>query len=88
MITAHRDELPEPLAAVAGDQLALADAVAALRHYSLVRVVADGLLCTDFSRPCGPRQTAEQVWADCAVRLLGAAFPSPGSGIATWPERE
>jgi hypothetical protein len=43
MITAHRDELPEPLAAVAGDQLALADAVAALRHYSLVRVVADGL---------------------------------------------
>jgi hypothetical protein len=43
LLAKHANELPEPLAATAADPLALADAVAALRRYSLVRVVADGL---------------------------------------------
>jgi hypothetical protein len=36
LLTTHHEELPKPLAAAAGDPIALADVVAALRRYSLV----------------------------------------------------
>jgi hypothetical protein len=41
LLAAHNEELPEPLAAA--NPLTFADAVAALRRYSLIRVIGDGL---------------------------------------------
>jgi tetratricopeptide (TPR) repeat protein len=91
LLTAHHEELPEPLAAVAGDQLALADAVAALRRYSLVRVVADGLFVHRLLQAvvrAALDEYAERIWAGAAVRLLRVGFPYPSDAVATWPECE
>jgi tetratricopeptide (TPR) repeat protein len=91
LLSHYHEALPEPLAIVAGDPLALADSVAALRRYSLVRVVADGIfvhrLLQTVVRTSLDRET-EQAWAACAVRLLHAGFPAPKEGVASWPESE
>jgi hypothetical protein len=49
LLAAHGDVLPEPLATAVADPLALGHAVTALRGFSLVRVVVDGL----FAHPAG-----------------------------------
>jgi hypothetical protein len=43
LLAAHPDQLPQPLTATTGDPLALADAIAALRRFSLVSITGDGL---------------------------------------------
>jgi tetratricopeptide (TPR) repeat protein len=89
LLAAHPDVLPEPLAVVAADPLLLADAVAALRRSSLVRVVADGLfthrLLQTVVRASLDSRT-EQAWAAAAVRLLRAGFPEESDQVANWPE--
>jgi hypothetical protein len=89
LLAARADELPEPLASVARDPLALGDSVAALRRYSLVRVVADGLfvhrlLQTIVGAALEPN--TERVWTSAAVRLLRAGFPDDSKEVATWAE--
>jgi hypothetical protein len=91
LLITHHDELPELLATTATDPLALADAVAALRRYSLVRVVADGLfvhrlLQTVVRSALGVE--AERAWAASAIRLLHASFPRNSDEKSTWPECE
>jgi hypothetical protein len=90
LLATHHDQLPEPLAAAAGDPLALADAVAALRRYSLIRVVADGLYVHRLLQTVV--RTALDVeakpWAAGAVRLLRSGFPRRSDEVATWPEWE
>jgi TIR domain/Tetratricopeptide repeat len=87
LLAAHSEELPGPLAAA--DPLTLADAVAALRRYSLVRVVADGLfvhrLVQAVVRGALDAET-ERVWAAGAIRLLHAGFPHDSSVAGNWPE--
>jgi tetratricopeptide (TPR) repeat protein len=89
LLAAHAQELPEPLARAATDPLALADTVAALRRYSLVRVVADGLyvhrLLQAVVRAAEDADT-ERAWVATAVRLLRAGFPDRSSEVADWPE--
>jgi tetratricopeptide (TPR) repeat protein len=89
LLAAHSNALPEPLGSAARDPLAFADAVAALRRYSLVRVVADGLyvhrLLQTVIRTALESET-EQAWATAAIRLLYAGFPTPSSEVANWPE--
>jgi tetratricopeptide (TPR) repeat protein len=89
LVAALHDQLPEPLTAVAGDPLALADAVAALRRYSLIRVVADGLyvhrLLQTVIRTTLDTDT-ECAWAATAVRLLRVGFPSETDEVVNWPE--
>jgi hypothetical protein len=89
LLAAHAQELPEPLARVATDPLALADTVAALRRYSLVRVVADGLcvhrLLQAVVRAAEDADT-ERAWVATAVRFLRAGFPDRSSEVANWPE--
>jgi tetratricopeptide (TPR) repeat protein len=89
LLASHHDQLPEPLMATAGDPLALADAVAALRRYSLIRVVADGLyvhrLLQTVIRTALDAEV-ERAWAATAVRLLRAGFPSESDKVAAWPE--
>jgi tetratricopeptide (TPR) repeat protein len=91
LITTHHEQLPEPLTAMAGEPLGLADAVAALRRYSLIRIVADGvyvhrLLQTVIRTALEAHD--ERAWAATAVRLLRSAFPHRSDDVATWPECE
>jgi hypothetical protein len=79
LLARHAEELPEPLASTAVDPLALADAVAALRRYSLVRVVADGLYVHRLLQAVVRADldaAAQQSWADAAVWLANAGFPN------------
>jgi tetratricopeptide (TPR) repeat protein len=91
LVATRRKELPEPLATTAGDPLALADAVASLRRYSLVRVVADGLylhrLLQTVIRSALDKET-ESAWATAALRLIRASFPADSNEVVNWPECE
>jgi tetratricopeptide (TPR) repeat protein len=89
LLTAHSGELPEPLAAA--DPLTLADAVAALRRYSLIRVIGDGLFVHRLLQTVVRTELdadAEGAWASAAVRLVNAGFPFPSDEVTTWPESE
>jgi tetratricopeptide (TPR) repeat protein len=89
LLAAHADDLPEPLADAARDPLALADAVAALRRFSLVRVIGEGLyvhrLLQTVVRAALDTE-AEDAWATAAVRLLRAGFPHSSDDVGTWAE--
>jgi Tetratricopeptide repeat/NB-ARC domain len=90
LLAGHAQELPEPLASTAADSLTLADTVAALRRYSLVRVVADGLYIHRLLQTVVRAALAvegEQTWAATAVRLLRAGFPESRE-VENWPECE
>jgi hypothetical protein len=85
LLATRHDQLPRPLAAAAQDALALADAVAALRRYSLIRVVADGLYVHRLLQTVirtALDADAERAWAATAVRLLQAGFPSESDKVA------
>lgn len=88
LLSAHHRELPEPLAAAARDALALGDTIAALRRYSLIRVVADGLfvhpLLQAVVQAALEGVEAERTWAAAAVRLLRAGFPGATIEAASW----
>lgn len=89
MLTTHHKELPEPLAAAASDPLALADAVAALRRYSLVRVVAEGLFVHRLLQTvvlATLDDDAKCTWTSVAVRLLQADFPYKSDKVDNWSE--
>jgi tetratricopeptide (TPR) repeat protein len=91
LLATHAGEYPEPLARVAADPLALADTVAALRRYSLIRVVADGLyvhrLLQTVAR-AGLAAEAQRAWVAVVVRLLSAAFPVDSDQVVNWPDCE
>jgi hypothetical protein len=89
LVVAHGDVLPEPLATTVADPLAAGDAVAALRGFSLVRVVADGLFAHRLLQAvvrAGLDDDAERAWASAAIRLLRTGFPHESSEVANWPE--
>jgi tetratricopeptide (TPR) repeat protein len=90
LLVNHPDRLPEPLASATRDPLALADAVAALRRFSLVRVIGDGLYVHRLLQTVVQATLdaeAEAVWAAAAVRLLSVGFPDPRA-VSTWTECE
>ena len=90
LLAGHAHLLPEPLASTAADPLALADAVVALRRFSLVRVVADGLFVHRLLQTvvrAGLDAEAAKTWAAAAVRLLQAGFPGSREA-ADWLECE
>jgi hypothetical protein len=81
---------PSRWRARAADPLALADVVAALRRFSLVRVVADGLYVHRLLQTvvrAALDVEAERAWAATALRLLRAGFPG-SANVADWPECE
>jgi tetratricopeptide (TPR) repeat protein len=91
LLVAQAHELPERLASVAADPLDLADSVASLRRYSLVRAVADGLYVHRLLQTvvrAGLNAAAQQAWAGVAVRLLRGAFPAESHQVVSWPESE
>jgi hypothetical protein len=90
LLVDHPDHLPEPLTGAARDPLALADAVAALRRFSLVRVIGDGLYVHRLLQTVVQATLdaeAEAVWAAAAVRLLSFGFPD-ARAVNTWTECE
>jgi hypothetical protein len=89
LLVTYHNQLSEPLAAAIEDPLSLADAVAALRRYSLIRLVADGLFVHRLLQMVirtGLIADAERAWAAGAVRLLHSGFPSHRDEFAYWPE--
>jgi tetratricopeptide (TPR) repeat protein len=89
LLATHHDELPEPLASIVRDPLATADVVAALRSYSLIRVVADGLFVHRLLQQVirdrlDPDVAASR--AGTAVKLLAEAFPGEAAmNPEVWP---
>lgn len=93
LIAAHPEVLPEPLAGVARDPLALGDTVAALRRYSLVRVIGDSLYVhrlvqTVVRTALEADAEVERTWAVAALLLLRTGFPDPSNDVGNWPECE
>jgi tetratricopeptide (TPR) repeat protein len=84
----YADRLPPTLAATAADELAITDALDALRRYSLMEVTSEALsvhrLVQAVTRN---RLTIEEqrVWVEAAVALVLAAFPSDSDDARTWP---
>jgi hypothetical protein len=88
LLVDHPDHLPTPLADAARDPLALADAVAALRRFSLVRIIGDGLyvhrlLQTVVQATLDAEAAAAQTAA--TVSLLSVGFPDPRA-VNTWTD--
>lgn len=88
LLVDHPDHLPTPLADAARDPLALADAVAALCRFSLVRIIGDGLyvhrlLQTVVQATLDAEAAAAQTAA--AVSLLSVGFPDPRA-VNTWTD--
>ncbi len=82
-------ELPETLAAVVADELALEDALAALRRYSLLNRVDDGVTLHRLVQLVARDRldaTEQSRWAEAAVRVISAAFPKKSSDVRTWDE--
>jgi hypothetical protein len=89
LVAAHPHQLPEPLSTAAGDPLALADAIAALRRYSLVRVIGDGLFVHRLLQTvvrANLDTSSERAWAVATIQLLRADFPHLSTQVDTWTE--
>jgi len=89
MISDGAARLPEKLAAVASDPLALEEAVNALRRYSLVDVREDVLSIHRLVQAVIRDRLDEENkkrWAEAAVRLLDAAFNFKMGEVETWSE--
>jgi hypothetical protein len=82
-------EVPEALGLLLGDPLAIGDAVAALRRYSLASPVGDGLVQVHRLVQAVTRAqlTAPQAgqWKQAAAALTEAAIPADGEPPAAWP---
>jgi tetratricopeptide (TPR) repeat protein len=91
VLVAHANQLPEPLAAEAGDPLGLASAVAALRRHSLIRVIGEGLFVHRLLQTvvrAALDTESERLWAAAAIRMLRVEFPNRSSCVSTWAECE
>ena len=82
-------EVAETIGPLLGDLVAVGDAVAALRRYSLVSPAGDGLvlvhrLVAAITRSQLTAQAASQ-WRQAAAALVGAAVPPDATPPAAWP---
>jgi tetratricopeptide (TPR) repeat protein len=80
-------QLPEPLATVIADELALNQAVATLRRYSLVERADDTLTVHRLVQAISREQLEHeqrQVWVELAVQLIDNAFPYDTSDVRNW----
>jgi hypothetical protein len=88
LVTAHPRELPDSLAAVAGDSLAFAELIRLLRQYGLARVEPDTLVLHRLLAAI--LRTQPHPHSDLStlvVRLLRAAIPAddPRDNPPAWP---
>jgi len=88
LFTGHPDLLYNKLGRAARDELALQEAVAAVRHYSLVDRDHTGLRLHRLVQAVVRNHLTPQesdAWAEAAVRVLWAAFPTRLHDPTTWP---
>ena len=82
--------LPEPLRAAVTDPLAFDDAIAALRHYSLIETGEKETLSlprlVQAAIRARLRESAQKQWAEAAMEVVGNAFPSKPNDVQTWKE--
>jgi Tfp pilus assembly protein PilF len=83
------DHLPEPLASVVANEIALNDAVATLKRHSLLNVAGDALSVHRFVQAVTHDQlkerSQEKTWAEAAIRLVDGALPFSAYDVQTWP---
>ncbi|OPX81961.1 MAG: photosystem I assembly protein Ycf3 [Methanosaeta sp. PtaB.Bin087] len=89
LLTGGIEHLPEPLASAVTDEMALNDAVAALKRYSLMTVADDTLSVHRLVQAVARDRLSEEErkrWAETAVRLVNGAFPYDSVNVRTWDE--
>ncbi len=89
LLTIGAKHLPEPLASAVSDEMALNDAVAALKRYSFMTVASDSLSVHRLVQAVARDRLSEEErkrWAEAAVRLVNGAFPYDSVNVQTWDE--
>ncbi len=89
LLTGGIEHLPEPLASAVSDEMALNDAVAALKRYSFMTVASDSLSVHRLVQAVARDRLSEEErkrWAEAAVRLVNGAFPYDSVNVRTWDE--
>jgi len=83
------DYLPEPLASAVTDEMAMNNAIAALKRYSLLNVADNTLSVHRLVQTVTRDQLSDKersLWAEIAVRLVSGSFPYDSDDVRTWPE--
>jgi tetratricopeptide (TPR) repeat protein len=91
LVAAQADRLPPSLAIIGRDALAQADAVAALRRHSLVKISGERLVVHRLLQAvvrAAMDPDAEREWASTALRLIRAEFPPSSGTLGAWSECE
>ena len=81
--------LPDVLAEAVADEMALEDAIAGLRRYSLIERNEDSLSAHRLVQMVARDrlvQAEEGKWAESAVRVVNKAFPLDSDDVRTWTE--
>ncbi len=87
LIAEHAAVLPEPLRKAASDRVALDEAVAAARRYSLAQVSEEALSMhrlVQWAARLRLTPAQQRKWAQAAVDLLNAAFHFEEDDLGTW----
>ncbi len=87
LLTDGVEHLPEPLASTVADEMALNDAVAALKRYSLMTIADDSLSVHRLVQAVARDRLSDKErkqWAEAAVRLVNDAFPYDSDDVRTW----
>jgi tetratricopeptide (TPR) repeat protein len=87
LLREHRAALPEELAALLADELALNEAIGELRRYSLLARDGDTLAVHRLVQTMARdqmRQERAKIWAEAAVNLMIAALPDNWTHLHEW----
>ncbi|MGH3830408.1 MAG: FxSxx-COOH system tetratricopeptide repeat protein [Pseudonocardiaceae bacterium] len=87
LFTTHPDRLPDPLASMARDPLALTELTRLVRRGGLARVEPGSLQLHRLLQAFLRSQPSEHDMATVTIRLLRAAMPAddPWDNLSTWP---
>jgi tetratricopeptide (TPR) repeat protein len=89
LLTDGVEHLPELLASAVTDEIALNDAVAALKRYSLMTVADDSLSVHRLVQAVARDRLSDEMrkrWSEAAVGLVNDAFPQKSQDVRTWEE--
>lgn len=89
LLTNSAEYLPDRLASAVKDEMALNDAVAALKRYSLLTVADDSLSVHRLVQAVARDRLSEEEqkrWAEAAVQHVNDAFPQESQDVRTWDE--
>ena len=88
LVSEGAEHLPEPLRSAVSDPLAVDQALATLRRYSLVEIADESISLHRLVQAVVRDRLAEDDrsrWAEAAVALLTSAYPYQENDVATWP---